>query len=52
MNLNTFQAHQKRIAIATLKMPDAMVGIMGGMNKEDAKNFLLSIGINPSRYEQ
>jgi len=43
--------HQKRIAIQTLKMSDAMVGVMGGMNKEEARNFLRRIGIDPARYE-
>jgi len=38
------EQHQKKIAIQTLKMPDAMVGVMGGMNKEEARAFLKKIG--------
>jgi hypothetical protein len=32
--------HQIQIAKKTLKMPDAMVGVMGGMTKEEAKEIL------------
>jgi hypothetical protein len=49
--LSIFEKHQKKIAIATLKMNEVGVLIMGGMNKEEARKFLLSIGIDPSRYE-
>lgn len=35
--LNTFQKHQLAIARKTLKMPDAMVGVMGGMTKAEAR---------------
>ena len=45
------QKHQKAIAIRTLRMNDVGVMIMGGMNKEEARDFLRSIGLNPSRYE-
>jgi hypothetical protein len=38
------RGHQKKIAISTLKMPDAMVGVMGGMNKQEARKFL---GLKP-----
>lgn len=45
------QQHQKRVAIATLKMSDVGAMIMGGMTKAEARAFLASIGINPSQYE-
>ena len=35
--LNVFQKHQLAIAKRTLKMPNAMVGVMGGMTKAEAK---------------
>jgi hypothetical protein len=35
-NLSVFDKHQLKIAKDTLKMPDAMVAIMGGMTKEEA----------------
>lgn len=41
---NTFEKHQENIALKTLKMTDAMSGVMGGMNKTEAINFLKSIG--------
>jgi hypothetical protein len=37
--------HQLRIAIDTLKAPDAMVGVMGGMNKEQALQVLARHGL-------
>ena len=36
--------HQARIAVQTLDMPDAMVGVMGGPTKAEAHTFLKSIG--------
>ena len=36
--------HRKNIALKTLKMNDAMVGVMGGMNKDEARSYLKSIG--------
>lgn len=32
--------HQLKIARDTLKMPDAMVGVMGGMDKREARTLL------------
>jgi len=43
-SLSVPQKHQKKIAIQTLKMPDPMVGVMGGMDKKQAREFLSSIG--------
>jgi len=43
--------HRKAIAIRTLRMPDAIANILGGMNKGEARAFLFSIGINPAKYE-
>lgn len=34
------EKHQLKIAKKTLKMPDAMVGIMGGMTKEEARKII------------
>tara|TARA_Y100000310_G_scaffold339160_1_gene430988 strand:- start:561 stop:956 length:396 start_codon:yes stop_codon:yes gene_type:complete len=34
------EQHQLRIARRTLKMPDAMVGIMGGPNKEESREII------------
>lgn len=42
--MDVFDYHQKKIAISTLKMSDAGVNIMGGMNKDEARNFLRKIG--------
>jgi hypothetical protein len=39
------EKHQLRIAIQTLKAPDAMVGVMGGMDKEQALQFLAAHGL-------
>lgn len=39
-----FTYHQTQIAKKTLRMPDAMVGIMGGPNKEDSRKHLKKIG--------
>ncbi len=49
--LTVSQKHQKAIAIRTLQMNDVGVMIMGGMNKDEARDFLRSIGLNPNRYE-
>lgn len=36
--------HQLNIAIKTMKMPDAMIGVMGGMNKQQALEVLARNG--------
>lgn len=41
------EQHQKNIAIKTLKMNDIFSKIMGGMNKDEARDFLTSIGYSP-----
>ena len=43
--MTTAQTHQKNIALRTLRMPDAMAGVMGGMTKQQAREFLKSINI-------
>ena len=43
-SLSVPEKHQKNIALKTLRMPDAMVGVMGGMDKEQAREFLKEIG--------
>lgn len=45
------QKHQKKIAIQTLGYSDAGARIMGGMTKQEAREFLQRIGVNPKRYE-
>jgi hypothetical protein len=35
------EEHQIKVAFDTLRMNDAMAQVMGGMSKEQAKNFLL-----------
>ena len=37
---SVFDRHQLKIALDTLKMPDAMVGVMGGPNKEEAREIV------------
>lgn len=43
--LTVFEKHQKKIALATLKMSDVGASIMGGMTKEEARSFLTSRNI-------
>ena len=38
--LDPFTAHEVNIARQTLRMPDAILGVMGGMTKEQAKRIL------------
>lgn len=51
VKLSIPEQHQKRIAIATLKMSDMGASIMGGMTKAEARQFLSGIGINPLIFE-
>jgi len=37
--------NQIRVALKTLKMPSAMLGVMGGMTKEEARKILMKYGI-------
>lgn len=39
-----FTYHRTQIAKKTLRMPDAMVGVMGGMNKDEARKHLKTQG--------
>lgn len=48
-NLSTFDKHQQKIAKDTLRMSDAGAMIMGGMNKDEARAFLASIGWTAER---
>jgi len=43
--------HQLKIAIKTLQMPDAMVGVMGGPDKATSRSILAEYGIDPAKYE-
>ena len=47
--LSISEKHQKNIAIKTLKMNDTFARIMGGMNKDEAREFLKSIGYTESQ---
>lgn len=40
MALTIPEKHQLKIARKTLKMPDAMVGVMGGMTKAEARTIV------------
>ena len=44
IELTVPQQHQLKIAKKTLKMNDVMANVMGGMSKQEAKDFLKSIG--------
>jgi hypothetical protein len=55
-DLDIFKSHQKRIAIDTLRMPDAMVGVFTygsryAMDKNKARSFLKSIGYSDAQIE-
>jgi hypothetical protein len=43
-DLTVAERHQLRIARDTLRMPDAMVGVMGGMDKETARHVIAVLG--------
>jgi HSP90 family molecular chaperone len=50
--LSVPQKHQKQIAIKTLRMSDAGASIMGGMSKDEAREFLASIGYSAEQIER
>jgi hypothetical protein len=50
--LDTFQRHQKRIALDTLRMSDVGAQLMGGTDKPAARNFLRSIGYTAAQLTQ
>ena len=52
MKLSVAQRHQLSIALSTLKMSDAGVLVMGGMTKEEARDFLKSIGWSDERIKK
>jgi hypothetical protein len=35
------EMHERKIAVDTLNMADAMIGVMGGINKDEAISFLI-----------
>lgn len=48
--LTVFEKHSLRIARATLNMPDAMVGVLGGPTKEQARQIILELtGRDPGK---
>jgi len=48
-NLSVPEQHQKAIALKTLKMNDIGVRIMGGMSKQEARDFLKKIGYTDTK---
>lgn len=44
--------HQLKIARATLKMPDEMIGVMGGMTKEQAREIVARWESKPTKKEK
>jgi hypothetical protein len=42
-NITVFERHQLRIAKQTLRTPDAVAAVMGGMTKKEANNFIAKI---------
>jgi hypothetical protein len=42
--LSVFEKHQLKIARSTLKMPDPILGVMGGMNKAEAREIIKKLG--------
>jgi hypothetical protein len=46
------EQHQKKIALDTLKMSDMGASIMGGMTKEEAREFLRTIGYSEERIKR
>jgi hypothetical protein len=50
-NKDPFIQRQIEIAKKTLKMPGAMVGVMGGMTKAEAKEILKKYGVSEDTYE-
>lgn len=47
--LSVFDKHQLRIAKQTLKMHDIGASIMGGMTKQEAREFLSKVGFSQSQ---
>lgn len=52
MKKSIFDKHREKIAKATLKMTDVGASIMGGMTKEEARNFLKFIGYSQKQIEK
>lgn len=47
--LSVPEQHQKKIALATLRMSDVGASIMGGMSKAEARAFLERIGYSAAK---
>jgi len=43
---NVFLMHQINIAKKTINMPDAILNVLGGMTKKEAKKILIDNNIN------
>jgi hypothetical protein len=50
--LSVFERHAINIARQTLKMPDAILGVMGGMTKEQARAYLQHHGLQEEEKEK
>jgi hypothetical protein len=46
--MNVFESHQKKIALATLKMHTVGATVMGGMTHQEAVQYLKRIGMSES----
>jgi hypothetical protein len=44
--VNVFETHQKRIALATLRLSKAGAVVMGGMTHKEAVQYLKKLGIS------
>ena len=42
--LDVFERHQLAVARKTLNMPDAILGVLGGMTKEEALEIVRRLG--------
>lgn len=51
-NRSVFDKHQEKIAIKTLKMSDEGANIMGGMTKQEARDFLKKIGYSEKQIQK
>ena len=51
-SLNVYKKHKKAIALQTLRYSDIGAMIMGGMTKDNARDFLLSIGYTQKAIEK
>jgi SOS response regulatory protein OraA/RecX len=46
--MNVFETHQKKIALATLKLHKVGASVMGGMTHQEAVQYLKKMGMSES----